>query len=74
MKLNETFKNVIENFYMTTSDDIFGVLRREYATVHLFKNYYLMRNNTWATMCPSLWGIVKVEKEKVHVRNSVVGF
>lgn len=68
------FKNFIENFYMTTSDDIFRKLRLEYATVHLFKNYYLMRNNTWATMCPSLWGIVKVEKEKVNVRNSDIGF
>ena len=68
------FKEFIENFYMTTSDDIFRVLRREYATVHLFKNYYLMRNNTWATMCPSLWGIVKVEKEKSYARNSDVGF
>lgn len=68
------FKNFIENFYMTMSDDIFRKMRLEYATVHLCKNYYLMRNNTWATMCPSLWGIVKVEKEKVNVRNSDIGF
>ena len=66
------FKNFIENFYMTMSDDIFRKMRLEYVTVHLFKNYYLMRNNTWATMCPSLWGIVKVEK--VNVRNSDIGF
>lgn len=67
-------KNFIDNFYMTTTDDIFRQLRREYATVHLFKNYYLMRNNTWATMCPSLWGVVKVEKDEVYVRNSDIGF
>ena len=68
------FKNFIENFYMIMRDDIFRKMRQEYATVHLFKSYYLMRNNTWATMCPSLWGIVKVEKEKNNSRNSDIGF
>lgn len=74
MKTNKIFKNFIETFYMTTSDHIFRELRRDYATIHLFKNYYLMRNNTWATMCPSLWGVVKVEKEKPYVRSMDVGF
>lgn len=69
------FKNFIEDLYMTTTDDIFRQLRRDYATVHLFGKYYLMRNNTWATMCPSLWGIVKVEKkDEVYIRDSDIGF
>ena len=74
MRLCKAFKNFIEIFYDTMNEDIFRIMRREYATVHLFKNHYLMRNNTWATMCPSLWGIVKVEKEKSYSRNSDVGF
>ena len=37
-------------------------------TKHLFKNYYLMRDNAYGVMGPSLWGIVKVikHKEKDH--------
>ena len=31
------FKDFIENFYMTVSDDIFNQLRRDYATIHLLK-------------------------------------
>lgn len=59
---------------MTMDDNIFRQMRLEYATIHVFKNYYLMRNNTWATMCPSLWGIVKVEKRNVAVKYSNIGF
>ena len=49
---------------MKTTRSIFNELRLWYDTKHLFKNYYLMRNNTYASMCPSLWGIVKVEDDK----------
>lgn len=53
---------ISEDVFMICEEDIFKKLRIEYATIHLFRNCYLMRNNTWSTMCPSTWGIVKVIK------------
>lgn len=45
---------------MVCRKDIFNEMRLYYKTIHLFKNYYLMRNNRYSNMGPSLWGIVKV--------------
>ena len=47
---------------MKCTNKSFNELRIWYRTIHLFKNYYLMRNNTYAMFGPSLWGIVKVEE------------
>ena len=51
---------------MVCEENMFKKLKNDYATIHLFENYYLMRNNTWYTMCPSPWGIVKVVKTKAE--------
>ena len=47
---------------MKCNENIFKDLIRHYPTKHLFKNYYLMRNNAYGVMGPSLWGVVKVTK------------
>lgn len=49
---------------MICKEEIFKELVSYYPTKHLFKNYYLMRDNAYGVMGPSLWGIVKVKKSK----------
>lgn len=49
---------------MICKEEIFKELVLYYPTKHLFKNYYLMRDNAYGVMGPSLWGIVKVKKSK----------
>ena len=48
---------------MKCSKENFNELRLWYRTIHLYKNYYLMRNYTYAMFGPSLWGIVKIEED-----------
>ena len=49
---------------MKCDENIFKELVQWYPTKHLFKNYYLMRDNTYGNYGPSLWSIVKVTKTK----------
>ena len=56
------------NIIMKCDKKIFKEMVLWHPTKHLFKNYYLMRDNAYGVIGPSLWGIVKVikHKEKDH--------